>query len=348
MSVERSFSRSEPGRFLGEIAHDLRNLLEGLEIALFRDEAPCADADTRDMMRRELYDLIRKIENERDRARLAAGRIELSPSAVHLASSWQAARDRLAPFLKKRSVRFRDEGGSCCASADPAIARKILENALHSAVRLTASGDTIGVAFRANQDHSLALVEIPSRSLSDGRIERLLSIEDESGIGLGVSRAFARLSGGELSWERGENDSIRFLLRLPVAVSAPSDATREAGKLSILVVDDNREAATSLSMLLSLSGHETDVRHDGRSALEAVRAHVPDVVLLDLGLPDIDGYEVCRAVCRDVADSARPSLVALSGRGDEEARRRSREAGFEAHLLKPVELKELQSVLRKR
>jgi CheY-like chemotaxis protein len=163
-----------------------------------------------------------------------------------------------------------------------------------------------------------------------------------------VSRAFARLSGGELCWERGENDSIRFLLRLPGAISARPGPPRAPGKLSILVVDDNREAATSLSMLLSLSGHETDVRHDGRSALEAVRARVPDVVLLDLGLPDIDGYEVCRAVCRDVARSARPSLVALSGRGDDEARRRSREAGFEAHLLKPVELKELQSILRPR
>jgi CheY-like chemotaxis protein len=99
-------------------------------------------------------------------------------------------------------------------------------------------------------------------------------------------------------------------------------------------------------MLLSLSGYETEVRHDGRSALEAVETHTPDVVLLDLGLPDIDGYEVCRTLRR--AEVPAPlTVVAVSGRGDDEARRLSREAGFDAHLLKPIAQTELLRLLKR-
>jgi CheY-like chemotaxis protein len=117
--------------------------------------------------------------------------------------------------------------------------------------------------------------------------------------------------------------------------------------VSILVVDDNPDAAKGLAMLLSLSGYETEVRHDGRSALEAVQALEPDVVLLDLGLPDIDGYEVCRRLRRWEAPMKPTSLtlVAVSGRGDDEARRLSLEAGFDAHLLKPINRTELLRVL---
>jgi CheY-like chemotaxis protein len=196
-------------------------------------------------------------------------------------------------------------------------------------------------------------VAIPSGSISDGRVERLLSLSDESGLGLGVSRALARLQGGDLWWERDEDEdrSLRFVLSMPEELdhelADPKLVRSRNEELSILVVDDNTDAARSLAMLLALSGYETEVRHDGRSALEAVEALTPDVVLLDLGLPDIDGYEVCRTLRRTEAPTRLTSLtlVAVSGRGDDEARRLSREAGFDAHLLKPINRTELLQVL---
>jgi CheY-like chemotaxis protein len=243
-------------------------------------------------------------------------------------------------------------GDSSYAAADPASLGKIVGSLLHAAARLTANDDAIRLSHGTMAGKAQVRVEIPSGSISDGRVERLLSLSDESGLGLGVSRALARLQGGDLWWERGEDveRTLRFVLSMPETLDREPDRDRfrpASGDLSILVVDDNTDAAKGLALLLSLSGYETEVRHDGHSALEAVRALEPDVVLLDLGLPDIDGYEVCRMLRRWEAPTKLTSLtlVAVSGRGDDEARRLSREAGFDAHLLKPIDRSELLRVL---
>lgn len=340
-------SHAEAERFLSDIAHDLRNLLEGIDVALFHDPESVSSSEIRDMIHREIYDLIRKTESHLDRARLRDSRIALRPSTVELVPTCREAIDRLAPFLHDRRLTF-DPGNHCSlASADREGLCKILGSLLHAASRLTTPGDVIRLSLGGSGGKVRVAVEIPAKSISNGRIERLLSLEDESGIGLGVSRALARLQGGDVSWERDEDQDLRFVLSMPEernaapAVEIPGSKTEE---LSILVVDDNTDAAKSLAILLSLSGHEAEVRHDGRSALEAVRALAPDVVLLDLGLPDIDGYEVCRTLRRGPGPR-NLTLVAVSGRGDDEARRLSLEAGFDAHLLKPIDQTELLRVL---
>jgi CheY-like chemotaxis protein len=338
-------------RLLSDLAHDLRNLLEGLDIALFRAPGSASDPDVRDMTHREIYDLIRKTESLLDRARLQDSRVELRPASVELETVCRASVDKLAPFLQRRRLTLDAVGEPSFASADPASLNKIVGSLVHAAARLTTSDDGIRLSHGTSGGKAQLRVEIPSSSISDGRVERLLSLSDESGLGLGVSRALARLQGGDLWWERGEDQDrrLRFVLSLPGtsdrerADRSPSRSANE--DVSILVVDDNTDAAQGLAMLLSLAGYETEVRHDGRSALEAVRALAPDVVLLDLGLPDIDGYEVCRTLRRAGAPTNRLTLVAVSGRGDDEAQRLSLEAGFDAHLLKPVDRTELLRVL---
>ncbi len=345
-------SNAEVERFLSDLAHDLRNLLEGLDIALFHNPGAASDPEVRDMTHRELYDLIRKTESHLDRARLRDSQVELRPSSVELDAVCRASVDKLAPFLRTRSLTFDDGKEISFASADPASLSQIVGSLLHAAARLTAKGDRIRLSLGTAGGKAQVRVEIPASAISDGRVDRLLSLSDESGLGLGISRALARLQGGDLWWEREEDEdrSIRFVLSMPEELDPnladPTRSRSSNGELSILVVDDNTDAARSLAMLLSLSGYVTEVRHDGRSALEAVEALTPDVVLLDLGLPDIDGYEVCRKLRR--AEGPTPlTVVAVSGRGDDEARRLSLEAGFDAHLLKPINQTELLRILKR-
>jgi len=344
---------AEVERFLSDLAHDLRNLLEGLDLALFRVPVSASEAEVRDMTHREIYGLIRKTESLLDRTRLRESRVELRPSSVELGAVCRASVEKLAPFVRKRRLTLDVGQEPSFASADPASLDKIVGSLLHAAARLTTNEDCIRLSHRTTGGKAELRVEIPSSSIADGRVERLLSLSDESGLGLGVSRALARLQGGDLSWERDEDQTrtLRFVLTMPgtqdreQADHNPFHSRND--DVSILVVDDNTDAAQSLAMLLSLSGYETEVRHDGRSALEAVHALAPDVVLLDLGLPDIDGYEVCRTIRRGEAPTGltNVTLVAVSGRGDDEARRLSVEAGFDAHLLKPVHPTELLRVL---
>jgi two-component system, chemotaxis family, CheB/CheR fusion protein len=349
MTARNEATNVEVERFLSDLAHDLRNLLEGLDLALFTEPLPASNSEIRDMTHREIHDLIRKTESHLDRARLRDSRVELRPSLVELGDVCRDSIQKLGPFLQKRTVTLAATAGTSLTSADPASLSKIVGSLLHSAARLTADGDRIRVSLAATGGKAQMLVEIPSSSISDGRVERLLSLSDDSGLGLGVSRALARLQGGDLWWERDEDQALRFVLSMPEDSGREKEQRPKGSKneeLSILVVDDNTDAAKSLAMLLSLSGYETEVRHDGRSALEAVESHTPDVVLLDLGLPDIDGYEVCRTLRR--AEVPAPlTVVAVSGRGDDEARRLSREAGFDAHLLKPIAQTELLRLLKR-
>ena len=149
----------------------------------------------------------------------------------------------------------------------------------------------------------------------------------------------------------GEGLGSEFVVHLPIIISEPEAATpaQATGEeripvRRILVVDDNEDSAASLAMLLQITGHETYMAHDGTAALEAIRKHRPEVVLLDIGLPGMDGYEVCRQA-RKQPWGKELVLIALTGWGQEDDRRRSREAGFDDHLVKPVDYAALMTLL---
>jgi CheY-like chemotaxis protein len=348
MTVESSSSGTAADRFLSDLAHDLRNLLEGLDLELFT--AASSHPETRDMTHREILHLIIKIESHLDASRLRDGRVVLVPSPVDLDEVCRSSIERLQPFLRRRRLVYDDNSDASFASADPVSTSRVVGRLLHAASRLTTADDSVCVSLGSTEGRTEVRVAFPAGTISKDRVEELLSISDESGFGLGVSRALASLQGGELRSELTEGvdvRSLRFVLSLPdhperPAAATPSKSTGE--KLSILIVDDNVDAAVSLAMLLSLSGYETEVRHDGRSALDAAAGMTPDVVLVDLGLPDIDGFEVCRALRRGSAASAL-KVVAVSGRDDDETRRLSVEAGFDAHLIKPIARAQLMRLL---
>jgi CheY-like chemotaxis protein len=162
------------------------------------------------------------------------------------------------------------------------------------------------------------------------------------GIGLALVRQLVEMHGGTVeARSAGPRCGSEFIVRLPAApaVAPPPRAEPEAPSarhLRILVVDDNRDAASSLAILLGIAGHMTHTAHDGLAALEAARSHSPDAVLLDIGLPGLDGYEVAKRM-REAHGGERLILVAITGWGQDADRRRSAESGFDAHLVKPVE-----------
>jgi CheY-like chemotaxis protein len=172
------------------------------------------------------------------------------------------------------------------------------------------------------------------------------------GIGLTLVKRLVELHGGSVeSKSAGEGLGTELVVRLPAAaaradsahVTSAGEPERSRGR-RVLIVDDNEDAASSLAMLLRITGHEAYTAHDGAAALDAARAHRPEVMLLDIGLPSLNGYEVCRRL-REEPWGKSIQLIALTGWGQEEDRRRSLEAGFDGHLVKPVDYDQLLSLL---
>lgn len=169
------------------------------------------------------------------------------------------------------------------------------------------------------------------------------------GIGLSLSRQFAEMHGGTVdAYSEGPGKGSEFVIRLPVlsndGTRDPVPLSQQEGadgrKLQVLVVDDNQDAADSLTALLELDGFDARAVYDGASAIAAVEAQAPDMIIMDLGMPGMDGYETARAI-RQIAGAERILLLALTGWGQGDARRRTAEAGFDHHLVKPVELEQI-------
>jgi two-component system CheB/CheR fusion protein len=172
------------------------------------------------------------------------------------------------------------------------------------------------------------------------------------GVGLTVVQRVVQLHGGTVEANSaGLNQGAEFIVRLPVSSPKPCDTPevdRESAagrrRLRVVVVDDNRDSADTIAMLLTGSGRDVRVEYTGPAGLETVRSFRPDAVLLDIGLPGLDGYEVARAIRRDPELSG-VQLIAVSGYGQESDRRRSKDAGFDVHMVKPVEPQTIEDVL---
>jgi len=179
------------------------------------------------------------------------------------------------------------------------------------------------------------------------------AVQGGLGVGLSLARSIAELHGGTLTAaSEGPGKGSEFVLRLPLAAppeelaSSPNEEPRAPSGRKILIVDDNIDAADSLGVMLSYSGHDTRVVYSGREALIEAKGFAPDTLILDLGMPEMDGYAVARAVRSDPA-LRRVQLIALSGYGQEEDRRRTSEAGFDEHLVKPVVFDVLSAALKR-
>ncbi len=361
-------------RFLATLAHELRNplapLRTGLDLLLQIGSPTPVAARAMAAMNRQLDHMVRLIDDLLDVSRISRGMLELKRESIDLAAVIEHALETARPFLDQRRQTVEVAVvGPVRAIADATRVSQILGNLLHNASKFTPSGGAIRVELAAEDGTARIRVIDPGAGIPEGQIERVFEmfarIERSSrqqassglGIGLALGRSLAEMHGGSLTASSsGEGRGATFTLTLPAEAAgvleiAAGDATGPVpravvlGRLEVVVVEDNDDAADTLTMWLEELGHGVRVARTGPAGLELVREARPDVVLCDIGLPDMDGVEVCRRV-KALALKPAPVMVALTGWGMDEDRRRTSEAGFEHHLVKPVVPDRLRAILQ--
>ncbi|HEX5041766.1 MAG TPA: ATP-binding protein [Candidatus Polarisedimenticolaceae bacterium] len=372
-SVLRSYEvRREADRrkdeFLATLSHELRNPLAPLRNALhmMRLSAPGEPGveRAREIMERQVNHLVRLVDDLLEMARINRGTLELRVERVELAAVLGNALETSEPLITAAGHRLQlslpEE--PLWLQGDRVRLAQILANLLNNAAKYTPAGGAITVEGRAQDGEVRVEVHDTGRGIPpewQSRIFEMFSrgtgerehAQGGLGIGLALSRRLAEMHGGTLeARSEGSGKGSTFVLRLPLASppapvgEAMAPSTPPLPPLRILVVDDNRDAAASLGMVLGKLGAQVEVAHDGSGALETFGTFEPAVVLLDIGMPGMDGYEVARAL-RERDPGGRTTLVALTGWGQEEARRRALEAGFTHHLVKPADLDGLRRLL---
>jgi two-component system CheB/CheR fusion protein len=354
--------------FLAMLAHELRNPLapirNALQIMRLRGVHDPALESARDIIERQVQHLTRLVEDLLDVSRITRGKVQLRKERVDLSATATLALEIARPLIEKRHHRLSVElaAGPLWLEADPVRLEQVISNLLNNAAKYTDPGGHITLTTAREGDEAVLRVRDTGIGISPEMQARIFDLfiqadraldRSQGGLGIGLTlvRRLVELHGGTIHVASpGPGRGSEFSVRLPVverpeeaaAPASPPPATAGRAK-RVVVVDDNKDGAESLAMLLRFWGHDTVVAHDGRAALAMVAAEAPDVVLLDIGLPGMDGYQVARAL-RERLDS-RPVLVALTGYGQDEDRRRSREAGFDHHLTKPVDPEALKGLL---
>ena len=354
--------------FIATLAHELRNPLAPIRTAVeVMAKVPAADPAQqamRETIDRQSAQLARIVDDMLDIARVTRGAMSLELADLDLAEVVRRAAETAAPAIEAGRHRLEVEFPSepLVVQGDLCRLTQLLANLLNNAARYTPQAGRIVV--RARQQDGWAVIEVSDngRGIEPGMLERIfhMFVQGRSalekiggglGVGLALARRIAEAHGGTLeAHSEGENKGARFTLRLPLlkATAQRIDAARRAARpmvaKRILVVDDNVDAATTLQLLLKSLGHEVLAVFDGHRALSTALAFRPDVVLLDIGMPGLDGYEVARRL-RESKRGEPLRIIAVTGWGLEADRARSREAGFDVHLVKPVDPNVLTSAI---
>jgi signal transduction histidine kinase len=356
--------------FLAVLAHELRNPLAPIRnaLALLQSQNSLGSeaAWSRDVIERQVDQLTRLVDDLLDVSRISSGKIKLQTETLDLASVVRAGIETSLPLIeaRKHDLTLQIQGASIPVSGDLVRLTQVVSNLLNNAAKFQEEGGQISVTVA--QDGPDAIVRIADRGIGISpkalpRVFELFAQADkpidrpEVGLGIGLSlvKNLVELHDGTVTAESaGLGKGSEFTIRLPRAAdpagsrSAGELRTRRAGAVagrSVLVVDDNRDAATSLAKLLHRDGYDTQVAHDGHEALRMAEARRPQIVLLDLGMPELDGFDVCRTL--RARGHSEAFIVAITGYAQEEDRKRSREAGFDAHLVKPVHPDRLAKLL---
>ena len=343
--------------FLATLTHELRNPLAAVRNAVItaRLDEPRRERAL-EIAWRQVDQLVRIVEDLLEVTRISQGRIRLRKERVSLATVLEHVVERLRPQLDERghALSVSLPGRGVELEADPARLEQVLDNLLVNAAKYTAPGGHIAVTGEYQGEEVVLRVRDDGRGIALEMLPRVFDLFAQAegtldraecglGIGLTVVQKLVELHGGRVAaFSEGPGTGAEFVVRLPalppspppVEVSATADVV--AGRARALVVEDNVDVADSLAMILELFGHEVQITHDGVAALAAVHTGTFDIVLLDIGLPGMDGYDVARRIRGELGPTT-PALVALTGYGRDEDKERSRAAGFDQHLVKPID-----------
>jgi two-component system, sensor histidine kinase len=354
--------------FLATLAHELRNPLAPIQTGvdiLKRSTSDDAADRTLGVMSRQLKHMVRLIDDLLDVSRITQGKFELKRSRVTLSEVLEAALETSRPLIERgrHELRVTVDDSDVVFDADATRLAQVVSNLLNNASKYTPQGGTIEIRGRRDGEHGVIEVRddgvgIPREQQEDvfemfSQVDRALSrSQGGMGIGLALARSLIELHGGTITVEsRGLNLGSAFTVRLPVARDereTTSDVVRQAtdrhDRKRVLIVDDNHDAVDMLAAMLELADYDTRKANDGATAVAAAKAWLPHVVILDIGLPDMSGYEVARRLREDRA-LAETELIAVSGWGSQDDKRKAMAAGFNLHFTKPVDAAALCSAL---
>jgi len=356
--------------FLATLAHELRNPLtpirNGLQILRMTGVQGSAQERVLDTLDRQIQHIVRLVDDLLEISRLSRGKLEIRKERVELVSVVETALETTRPLIDAagHELTVSLPSDPIVLEADPVRLAQVLSNLLNNAAKYTEHGGRIWLNAEKLENEVLIRVRDTGIGIPGPILPRIFDIfrqtdssrsrQNGLGIGLTVVKGLIEMHGGRVqAYSAGIGRGSEFTVRLPLATSPTARAkapeqnaasNRALSKRRILIVDDNRDGAESLAMLLNFMGSDVRVALSGPAALEIMTSYKPNVVLLDIGMPGMDGYEVANQV-RQHPQLKDVTLIALTGWSQEEDRRRCRKAGFNHHMIKPVDFDALQALL---
>jgi PAS domain S-box-containing protein len=371
--AERALQESDRNKeeFLPTLAHELRNPLASISGALHLIQLPTVEAAQRAkayaIMERQLQQIIRLVEDLVDVSRISRGKIELRKERIALIEAVNIAAETVKPLMEANRHVFSIDLAKEAFWLDADLTRlsQIFINLLNNAANYTPAGGHIGLSATAEGDAVAVRVRDNGIGIPASMLPKVFDMFEQAthpaersqkglGIGLTLVKKLVEMHGGNVEvHSEGKGKGSEFMVRLPLAAppqaTRPSEAkpslTRAPRRFRILLADDNESFAETFGQMLDILGHEVKVAHDGISALALAQSFMPDVVLLDIGLPGMNGYEVCKKI-RALPALRHTVLIAQTGFSHPQHRERASAAGFDHHLIKPVKFAFIEELLK--
>ncbi len=367
LAEELEEMNSRKDKFLAMLSHELRNplapILTALHVMQQEQTANPVQQHARTIVERQVRQLSRLVDDLLEASRLTAGKIKVRKERTELRVVVERALETARPLIEARRhelfLSLPDQ--PVPLYADPTRLEQVVLNLLTNAAKYTPEGGSVSLTAYREDAQAVVRVRDTGVGINPELLPRVFDLFTQAeqglertqgglGIGLALVKSLVEMHEGTVQAQSAVGQGSEFVVRLPVK-AAPAHHEPEAAKptrsppvLRVLVVDDNVDAADSLAMLLRLGGHDVREAHSGPAAVQAAQAYQPGVVLLDIGLPGMDGYRVAERL-RQQPETQKAILIALTGYGQESDRQRAREAGFDHHLVKPVDPQRLQDLL---
>lgn len=355
--------------FLATLAHELRNplapMVSGLQLLQLSNPDVSTQEKTQAVMARQLKQMVRLVDDLLDVSRITTGKLTLVKSRVDLAGVMRDALESSGPLInaQKHDLQLKLPPAGTFVHADPTRLAQVFANLLNNAAKYTDPGGSIG--FEAHIDQHQATITVTDNGIGiapemRNTIFSMFTQVDHSlerahsglGVGLALAKHLVQLHGGQLGMESlGIGHGSRFSVTLELAEQLTNGVTepyandqQPTGSKRILLVDDNKDFVLTMAQLLDSLGHEVQTAHDGSRAIELAKSFKPEFAFMDIGMPEMNGYDLARHL-RQLPEMANCILVAVTGWGQERDRELSQQAGFNHHLVKPVQLAEVQTIL---
>jgi len=353
----------ERDQFLAMLGHELRNPLAAIMLAI--DSLRAGEGDTtHDILKRQTKHLKKLVDDLLDIGRISSGKIVLHRSETDLAQIVAHCVEAMRGRVSAHRLTLRFERSDACVSGDPDRLEQVVSNLLSNAIKYTPAGGSIDVFVGSEDGDAVLRVRDTGKGIAPDMLNRIFDLftqadvtldraEGGMGIGLTLVRKLVELHDGMVEASSdGRGNGSEFVVRIPAIAPTARPAPREvpapeevATAKRIVIVEDNADIRMLLRAELKRLGHEVEVAGEGSEGLQTILDAKPDVALIDIGLPGIDGYEIARRVRETLGDAV--YLIALSGYGQAEDRQRAHDAGFDVHLTKPAGIMELEGVLAK-